>query len=285
MILDGHVHIREMGGDPAATLDGMKQAGVDGGTIISLAPPCFSGKDTNDASERLDDVMRWTAGSENLFPFFWIDPTEDGAPDQVARGVERGVAGFKVICDHFHPGEDRAMGVYAAIAKAGKPMLFHSGILWDHKASGQYCRPVGFEPLLGVEGLRFMLAHISWPWVDECIAVYGKFLAACAPRPELSAEMFIDVTPGTPPIYRRDALTKLFTVGYDVERNMVFGTDCNANAYNHAWARDWLERDTAIYEELGLAPDVLEQIHCENLRRFVGISSATVEHRGLRPGQ
>lgn len=28
--------------------------------------------------------------------------------------------------------------------------------------------------------------------------------------------MFLDLTPGTPEIYRRDLLTKLFTIGYDV---------------------------------------------------------------------
>ena len=281
MILDGHVHVREMGGDPAALLESMSNAGVDGGILISFIPPCFSKRDYDDSAERLDDVMRWAEGNENLFPFFWIDPTEDGALDQVATATERGVAGFKVICDHFYPGDDRPMEVFGAIARAGKPMLFHSGILWDHKPSGNFCRPCNFEALLEIKGLRFTLAHISWPWFDECIAVYGKALAACSGK----AEMFIDVTPGTPPIYRREALTKLFTVGYDIERNVIFGTDCNANDYNHAWATEWIERDNGIYDELGLSDDARSRIYAGNLRRFVGASAERIEHRRLRPAQ
>jgi len=279
MILDGHVHIREMGGDAAVTLEGMARAGVDGGTIISVSPPCFSGREADDSAERLDDVLRWTDGNDRLFPFFWIDPTEPSALEQVARAAERGVAGFKVICDHFYPGDDRPMEVFGAIAKTGRPLLCHSGILWDHKASGRFCRPVGFEPLMGLDGLRFALAHMSWPWIDECIAVYGKCLAAGRGK----AEMFVDVTPGTPAIYRREALTKLFTVGYDVEHNVVFGTDCNANAYHAEWAAQWIERDRGIYGELGLSGEVQANVFGGNLLRFVGVSGGEVSHRKLSP--
>lgn len=75
--------------------------------------------------------------------------------------------------------------------------------------SSQYNRPSEFEPLLEINGLKFSLAHISWPWCDELIAVYGKFLNAYAGNPDHSVEMFIDITPGTPPIYRQEVLTKL----------------------------------------------------------------------------
>jgi predicted TIM-barrel fold metal-dependent hydrolase len=175
------------------------------------------------------------------------------------------------------------MEVFAAVARTGKPLLSHSGILWDHKASGRYCRPVNFEPLLGIPDLRFALAHMSWPWTDECIAVFGKFLAACRHRPELSAEMFIDITPGTPPIYRSEALTRLCTVGYHVEHNVQFGTDCNANAYRGEWARDWIDRDNTIYDELGLSAEMRDNIYSGNLLRFLGLSEAQIEHRRPSP--
>ena len=31
-------------------------------------------------------------------------------------------------------------------------------------------------------------------------------------------------------------LTKLYTVGYDAQHNVVFGTDCTAGDYSHTWA-------------------------------------------------
>ena len=71
--------------------------------------------------------------------------------------------------------------------------------------------------------MRFSLAHISWPWCDELIAAYGKILNASASRADYRGEMFVDITPGTPTIYRREALTKLFTVGYDIQDNVIFG--------------------------------------------------------------
>ncbi len=283
MILDGHIHVEKRSDNPAGLVGRLEEAGIEGGVIISLSPPTDDSPD--DPGERLDDVLRRTAGHEMLFPFFWIDPLHPGAPDQVAAAVERGVAGFKVIPHNHLPGDDRAMVVYRQIADAGKPLLFHSGILWDGRPSGNFCRPCNFEALLDVDGLRFALAHISWPWVDECIAVYGKFLNAYSSRPDLSVEMFIDLTPGTPPIYRRDALTKLFTVGYDVANNVLFGLDSSTDDYNVAWANEWIERDNEIYAELGLGEAVRRKVYADNLLRFVGATTETIVHKTPRPGE
>lgn len=83
---------------------------------------------------------------------------------------------------------------------------------------------------------------LRWTEGNECIALYGSILNAYVQRPECSAEMFFDRTPGTPPIYRRDLLYKLFHVGYDVPHNILFGTACSTGDYNSAWAREWLAR-------------------------------------------
>ena len=58
------------------------------------------------------------------------------------------------------------MKVYNEIAKHEKPVLFHSGILWDGLNSSSTTSP-RFEALLEVNGLKFALAHVSWPWHDE----------------------------------------------------------------------------------------------------------------------
>jgi predicted TIM-barrel fold metal-dependent hydrolase len=289
MILDGHIHIRDGAADRASFGRRLQEAGVDGGVLLSIPPPCFDvlGRSGSPA-ERLQDLFQWCASAPNLYPFFWIDPIAEDAIDQIALSVERGVTGFKVICDRYPPSDERAMATFRAIAAADRPILFHSGILWDGKPSGVYNRPVEFEALLNVDNLRFCLAHISWPWCDELIAVYGKFLNAYAQRPDLSVEMYIDLTPGTPPIYRREALYKLFTVGYDVAHNVVYGSDCTANDYNAKWAREWIDRDNGIYEELGLEQDTLAGIYGENLRRFLGLEvrASVAEDRILpRPGQ
>lgn len=279
--LDGHIHVMGTNVEQGVLREAMSCSGVDGGILISLAPGGFFPKGPSLANhERLEALFAWTAAAPLLFPFYWINPTEEDAAEQVDRAVSRGVAGFKIICDRFFPGDERAMRIYARIAAAGRPILFHSGILWDGKASSRFNRPAEFEALLDVDGLRFSLAHISWPWCDELIAVYGKFADAYSLRPSCSVELFIDTTPGTPRLYRREALTKLMTVGYDVGRNIFFGSDCHAHAYNATSTRDWLKLDRSILVELGTPESVMEGIFGGNLRRFV---SAGVP-RGCRQG-
>jgi predicted TIM-barrel fold metal-dependent hydrolase len=271
MIYDVHVHCGDGEPKQAVFLKSLAAAGIDGSILLGPAPACFRAIGFKGAGtvERLETVMAWCAGAPNLFPFHWIDPTEADARAQVEQAVRRGVAGFKVICNHFFPGDPAALPVYRAIADAGKPLLFHSGILWDGTNSSQYCRPAGFEALLDVPRLRFALAHISWPWVDECLAVYGKIEQARKRRPE-ACEMFIDMTPGTPPIYRREAVTKIFTIGYTVADNVLFGTDNGTPEYSAKWATEWLTRDNALYDELALPAETREKIYSRNFLRFVG---------------
>ena len=272
-VLDAHVHLNSGPPDPVALAANMAEAGVAGGVVISLPPEVFSpglsGEGPFGAETRLDHLFAWMQGPAELFPFFWIDPMEADALDQVALAVERCVSGFKVIPSHHAPGDPKALAVYAAVAAAGRPMLFHAGILWDGKPSSHYCRPAAFEPLLEAAGLRFALAHVGWPWCDECIAVYGKFRSARTLRPELSAEMFIDTTPGTPPIYRHNVLRKLFGVGYEVEGNVLFGTDSSALGYPPEPVRECIDRDREIYHSLGLDAETQEGIFSDNLRRFL----------------
>ncbi len=273
MILDGHIHIFEKTERREELTQRLKSAGIAGGIILSLPPDSFQKlAPGGPASERVEDLFSCCETGKNLFPFFWIDPLEDDALEQVDMAVERGVMGFKVICDRYYPGDARALPVFKKIAEHQRPLLFHSGILWDGKPSSIYNRPAGFEVLLEIEGLRFALAHIGWPWCDELIAVYGKFLSAARLDRESTTEMFIDLTPGTPPIYRREALTKLLTVGYDVNRNMIFGTDCSTHDYNVEKAKEWVARDTNIYQELGMPGEVIENIFSGNLKRFLGVN-------------
>lgn len=269
-ILDGHIHIEEEQINRADFLQKLQLAGISGGVVMSLPPASFIklGRPLS-ADWRLDNLFAWIEGTADLFPFFWIDPLEDDASDQVDLAIRRGVNGFKVICNRFFPREKQPIAVFTKIARAGLPLLFHSGILWDAQDTSRYNRPAEFEALLDIPGLKFSLAHISWPWCDELIAVYGKFQNANKRDDALSVEMFIDITPGTPPVYRQEALTKLFTVGYDVKRNVIFGTDCLTHNYDHRWTSEWIARDNTIYRQLGLEQETLGGIYSENLNRFL----------------
>jgi predicted TIM-barrel fold metal-dependent hydrolase len=169
----------------------------------------------------------------------------------------------------------RAMDIYRRIVAHGRPILFHSGILSDTTPSGRYNRPVEFECLLEVDGLRFALAHMSWPWCDELIAVYYKFGEARQMSSDVTAEMFVDLTPGTPRIYRRDALTKLYGTCSRFEDNVFFGSDRLVHRYDPAGVRELIERDTAIFNELGLTAAQQAKVFGQNVLRFIGAEATS----------
>ena len=99
-------------------------------------------------------------------------------------------------------------------------------------------------------------------------------MTVCPGQP---AEMFIDLSPGTPVLYRREVFRKLFQIGYDVRHNILFGTDAIACDYNASWTENWLKLDNQLYHEMGLGQDMLEHIYERNLRRFIFNDPPTVE--------
>jgi len=252
---DAHVHAYPGTPDPERYAKWLEEAGFKGGVVLSTNPDPLDDSPVPDPEKAMDDAILWASGSKTIYPFYWINPVLDNACDLVDMAVEKGMFGFKCLPGRYFPGDPKALKVYEKMSKAGKPVLFHSGILWDGRPSSKFTRPGNYEELIDIVGLRFCLAHVSWPWCDECIAVYGKFLNALTRADRPRAEMFIDLTPGTPKIYRKEVLTKLFTIGYDVAERIQFGTDCRCNRYTTSWAVDWMKTDDAIYSELGVDVD------------------------------
>lgn len=280
-IFDMHIHAENTKPDPAHLLENFAKAGVYGGCVFSTPPfeqefaEGFIGGGL-DFDARVAEVLSWCKGYEDrLFPILWVHPAEGDILSKVEKAAEAGIAGFKMICNNYFVYEPHAMALLRKIASLGKPVIFHSGILWDGKVSSAYNRPLNFEALLDIEGIRFSMGHCSWPWIDECIAMYGKFLNARSQGKHV--EMFFDITPGTPKIYREELFRKLYTLGYNVGDNVMFGLDSSAHQWNPAWAADWLKTDGIIMDELGISLANREKLYEKNLLRFLGKTEATVE--------
>ena len=276
MIIDCHVHTNPLPQSKEELLKQLDAAGIDRITLLSYHPASFYREgSTDDAiygkpmtpAAALAQVMEWAAFSDRIIPFYWIDPLEEDAFDQVDKAIASGIAGFKVICNRHFPGDDKPMQVWERIAKAGKPILFHSGILYGNGPWSQYNRPVGFEPLLDIPRLRFAMAHVSWPWCDENLAVYG-FSRSRKRRNTTSAEMFIDTTPGTPRIYRREVFNKIYNIGYDIENNVIFGTDCNSN-YSPEKVSRILSMDKDALDHAEVSSAQREKYYSMNFLRFL----------------
>ena len=105
------------------------------------------------------------------------------------------------------------------------PTLFHSGILFGNMDSSRFCRPAFYEVMLRFPKVKFALAHIGWPWTDECIAVGGRMRAAVHYDGSKS-QMYVDITRGTPGSYRVDALSK--ALEYLGPERLIYGSDDTA---------------------------------------------------------
>ena len=276
MRIDCHIHTRPdfrymIGGkfDQKAFLADLRAANMDGGCIYSLSPTSYP---EIPAEERMQYALDVCEGCDTLFPFFWIDPLEKDALQQVDLAVEKGFAAFKMIPTTYRVDCPEAMAVLGKIAETGKPVMFHSGICWDGIQSGENNKPVIYEAMLKIPRLRFCLAHVSWPWYDECIALYGKMQYAYRKNPETTCEMFIDVTPGTPVPYREEVFRHLL-LSYDMRNKLMFGSDCNTGDYAVEPCLGWQRIDDALYEKYvsGDVEDFKARVYGGNLLRFLGI--------------
>ena len=273
---DMHIHCHEKPVDPEKLLQQMDACGIYGGVLFSHYPKeCKS--DGYDAETRINQVLDICRDyPDRLFPVLWIHPHEPNALEVAEEAARRGIMGFKMLCDNYYVSDPDSMALVRKIAELGKPIIFHSGILWFGGDTSKYNRPLNWECLVNIKGLRFSLGHCSWPWIDECIALYGKFLNAYTEG--MGAEMFFDTTPGTPAIYRRELLTKLYTVGYDVEDNVFFGSDCSADNYNSDWVQKWLDADSTILQEMGADAPLFRKMYHDNLLRFLGFKQRDFVH-------
>ena len=271
-IFDMHIHAENREITPEKMLSSMNKAGVYGGCVFSHMPKTGKTPQGTSFDERLNEALAWSNGHEDrIFPVLWIDPYEENIIENLHRAKDAGIAAIKIICNDFYIYEEGALAVVKEIARLGLPIIFHTGILWDGETSSNYNRPLNWEPLLHIDGLKFSLGHCSWPWIDECVALYGKFLNALTNGK--TAEMFFDITPGTPEIYRKELFTKLYALGYNVGDNVMFGTDGTADNYRDKWAKHWLDLDGKILDELGVSLENREKLYCGNLMRFLGKSN------------
>ena len=270
-IFDCHIHMDLSGVTPEEFDRRLTAGGVDKAVLLSHRPASFGGymkTEDDSAKARIGDMMKWAGASKKIVPFFWIDPLEPDAAEQVDLAAEAGAAGFKVICNRHYPCDDIPMKIWERIAAIDKPILFHSGILYSGSPSSNYNRPANFEALLFIPKLRFALAHVSWPWCDECLAVYGHW-SSSKRKGFASSEMFLDATPGTPKLYRGELFNKIYNVGFDIENNVIFGTDC-VKDYSTDYLKQILEMDKEAFDAAGVSEAKREKYYYGNMQRFLG---------------
>jgi len=118
-----------------------------------------------------------------MIPFASIDPAKGQAGVRQARRLvaDFGIRGFKFhpSVQAFYPNDRAAYPLYAAIEEMGLPAVFHTGqtgIGAGAPGGGgirlKYSNPLFLDDVAAdFPGLTIVLAHPSFPWQDEALAV------------------------------------------------------------------------------------------------------------------
>jgi len=257
-VIDVHVHLRGKASrnDVEAFVE---RTGVESLCLFSSCP-----LDPNeDARRNIEALAELTGKCPGLIhPFTWVDAVDDEAVVVTEWAVQAcGMVGVKLLPRNFHPADPRVQEVYAAAGRLGVPILIHTGILWSPGVNADHCRPANMEVMWHHPETVFAMAHIGWPWTDECIAVAQKLNRM---RPELD-QVFVDITPGTPPSYRQDALAKcLENVHAD---HMLYGSDAGIPS-SVVPEGNW-RKDSQLLDRLGVSPEDQQRIFSGNAARFL----------------
>lgn len=281
MIIDAHLHCTgaERSADVLRSLD---EAGIDIGVL--LAPFLDNGYTMHDADSLRQanaHLARLVAGhADRLVGFAVLNPSLPGVVTDLERAVDAGLRGVKMVPSGWYPYDPQVQPLFAKAAELKLPLLFHSGIFIDGR-SGRFCRPTFFEALREHPGVRVTLAHLSWPWTDEAIAVGLIDLIHGVPAAQ---RLFrFDLSFGPPPAYRLEVLRKALDVlGPDC---LQFGSDCflPCSGAHIAERRGWL---ADLLTELAVQAEDRQRIFCGTAATWLGLEQplAPRVERGLFTG-
>ncbi len=194
---------------------------------------------------------------DRILALAWIDPIAPDAVAEVERAINKGCAGIKIINIGHYPWDERCFPVYDKGEQLRVPILFHTGILGDGRNS-RYSRPAEFEILKEWPDLRFIIAHMAWPWTDEAIATVGMGTLY-----NQTDQMRMDLAPGAPLEWREEAIAK--ALGYLPPEWILFGTD--GKTTDDKAARVIREQDY-IFDRLNVPEDIRRKIYWENAIEF-----------------
>jgi predicted TIM-barrel fold metal-dependent hydrolase len=262
-----------------ATLRAMDAAGIERSNLFSDYPwkvvggkkaPHGPGAHATREQVRatVDHIAKvQSADPSRIYGMIWADPRSPFTVEEVERGIaDKGLRGVKLIPDKWFPYDEMMFPLYRKMEALGRPIMFHAGIIYGFGDSSRYCLPVGYECLLNFPRLKFSLAHIAWPWIDECLAVYGSFLSSVGDDAS-KTQMFIDTCPGTPDAWRTEAFRK--AVPFTGTDHLMFGIDTSPARLARK-GPDNIRMDMSILREvIGVSDKQLEAYFWGACERFM----------------
>ena len=193
--------------------------------------------------------------------FASIDPHKGKYGAREARDLieNHGVKGFKFhgIAQNAHPADRMAYPIYEVINEYKLPAIFHTG----HSGMGTGMRGGGGmrlkygQPMLiddvavDFPDMKIILAHPSWPWVDESLSMALH-----------KDNVFIDLSGWSPKYFMPQIIRYANT---QLKHKMLFGSD-----FPLIHPDKWI----AAAQEVGFKDEVMPLIMKDNAARVLGLS-------------
>ena len=200
------------------------------------------------------------ANADICIPFASIDPRKGRMGAREARDLveNHGVRGFKFhsIMQDINPADRSAYPIYEVIAEHRLPAIFHTG----HSGMGTGMRGGGGvrlkwgQPMLvddvavDFPDMKIILAHPSWPWVDESLSMALH-----------KENVFIDLSGWSPKYFAPQIIQYANT---QLRHKMLFGSD-----FPLIHPAKWIEAAKGV----GFKDDVMPGIMKDNAARLLGL--------------
>jgi predicted TIM-barrel fold metal-dependent hydrolase len=200
------------------------------------------------------------AHADICIPFASIDPHKGKLGAREARDLieNHGVRGFKFhhIMQDIDPSDRVAYPIYEVIAEHGLPAIFHtghSGIGTGMRGGGgirlKYGQPMLVDDVaVDFPDMKIILAHPSWPWVDESLSMALH-----------KENVFIDLSGWSPKYFQPQIIQYANT---QLAGKMMFGSD-----FPLIRPDKWL----SAARQVGFRDEVLPGIMKGNAARLLGL--------------
>ncbi|HVP87636.1 MAG TPA: amidohydrolase family protein [Casimicrobiaceae bacterium] len=217
----------------------------------SIGAKRVSNYEVADYAAKNDDVV---------IPFASIDPRKGRMGAREARDLieHHGVRGFKFhpIMQDIHPADRIAYPIYEVIAAHKLPAIFHTGHsgMGTGLPGGGGVRLKWGQPMLiddvavDFPDMKVILAHPSWPWVDESLSMALH-----------KDNVYIDLSGWSPKYFQPQIIQ--YANG-PLKTKMMFGSD-----FPLIRPDKWLE----AAQQVGFKAEVMPGIMKENAARLLGL--------------
>jgi predicted TIM-barrel fold metal-dependent hydrolase len=232
--------------------------------VFTVDSPVRTGNLPRVSSEEIAELA--AEHSDVLIPFGSVDPGRGKAGVKMAERLisEYGVRGFKFHPSDqaFFPNDPIAYPLYELIQGHGLPALFHSGqtgVGSGQRAGGgirlKYSNPMHLDDVaVDFPDMPIVIAHPSFPWQDEALAVAGH-----------KPQVYIDLSGWSPKYFPPQLVAQVNSL---LKKKVLFGSDFPAITPDR-----WLKDFAALPIKDEVRPLVLK----ENAARLFGLDGAEGE--------